>query len=130
MEDRHVDAEEFQQIDKAKAERHNGEARDKSKLIGWMCVLLFLKKDLTDPPELILLSSAGWLGCWLVAGRRLLNIVPGGCVRLTSRNCTQPKQARQGHNFTPPVSLTLSKDGFDNTLLTHCTHTHVQVFKA
>lgn len=66
-----MDAEEFQQIDKAKAERHNGEARDKSKLKGWMCVLLFLKKDLTDPPELILLSPAGWLGGWLVGWMRV-----------------------------------------------------------
>lgn len=67
-----MDAEELQQIDKAKAKRHDSEARDESKLIGWMCaLLLFLKKDLTDPPELILLSSAGWLGGWLrVAGCR------------------------------------------------------------
>lgn len=65
-----MDAEEFQQIDKAKAERHNGEARDKSKLIGWMCVVV-LKKDLTDPPELILLSSAGWLGAGLVGWLRV-----------------------------------------------------------
>lgn len=38
-----------------------------------MCVLLFLKKDLTDPPELILASS----GDHLLVGHQLLNIVHG-----------------------------------------------------